>query len=341
MKKRTLVYLTVLITLLLGVYFLFFYNAKTKEEQEKDFAVQDIEILTRIDLKDRNSNTVILTKENEKWTLNGKYDVTSSMLSELLKTINTMEVVSVVPNVAKDNILKEMIGRSTKVSLYKNGNKKPFKIYHVGGANYNQDGTYVLMEIEGKAASTPYIAKVPGRRGFFTYKFTPVENEWRSLAFINLLPQEIKNISVKYVEADKQAASFSINRNKEEYTLTVNGKNYANEQVNQNVAQALFGSFKNLHYESFQENNDQKAYIIEHFPFATINIESVEGKTSTLQTFYMPLADGDRLATIDGVSNRYNIERLFALNTETNLFTTIQIYVFKDILIKGNTLVKQ
>ncbi|MEZ4930384.1 MAG: hypothetical protein R2777_10335, partial [Chitinophagales bacterium] len=65
--KKTLSYIIILATLLLAVYFLFFYNNKSVEEQERDFAVQDMESLSQIDLKDRNGNEIILSKKDGKW----------------------------------------------------------------------------------------------------------------------------------------------------------------------------------------------------------------------------------------------------------------------------------
>lgn len=338
--KKTLSYIIILATLLLAVYFLFFYNNKSVEEQERDFAVQDMESLSQIDLKDRNGNEIILSKKDGKWLLNNKYDVRESILNEMLKVVNTMEVVSVVPNAAQDNILKEMISNSIKVSLYKNGSKKPFKEYHVGGATHEQDGTYVFMEINGKAASKAYIAKVPGRRGYFTYRFTPQESEWRSLQYTKLLPQEIKNIKLEYLEPENKEESFNISRDNGNFTLTANGKSYTNEQINQQVASILFGSFSNLSYESFQEDYKDKEEVLKNLGFARLSIGTTTGETKNLILYHMPLKMGDRLITKEGKDNEYNAERLFALNEENNLFASVQIYVFKDILVKRSTLLK-
>lgn len=338
--KKTLVYIAILATLLLAVYFLFFYNSQTTEEEERDFAVTDMESLSRIDMKDRNGNAISLTKEKGKWILNGKYDVRESILSEMLRVVNTIEVVSVAPNVAQDNVLKEMISNSTKVSLYKNGKQKPFKVYHVGGATHEQDGTYVFMELKGKAASKVYITKVPGRRGYFSYRFTPQESEWRSLQYTKLLPQEIKKISLEYLEEVNKNESFEIERNNGIYSLLFRGNNYHNEEINQTAAEALFSSFSNLNYESFQEDYENKNNIISNLGFARLSIETTAGENKSLSLYYMPLTLGDRLITKEGKDNEYNAERLFALNEDNDLFTSVQIYVFKDILIKGSVLQK-
>ncbi|MEZ4928950.1 MAG: hypothetical protein R2777_02920 [Chitinophagales bacterium] len=71
-----------------------------------------------------------------------------------------------------------------------------------------------------------------------------------------------------------------------------------------------------------------------------MSIETTTGETKNLILYHMPLKMGDRLITKEGKDNEYNAERLFALNEENNLFASVQIYVFKDILVKRSTLLK-
>ena len=150
--KKTKIYLLVLGLLIAVASYLFISNDKgLNTNEEKDFKVENIDELSKISLVDRNAYSVVLVKTENEWHLESGENVKPEMMSFLLETLSKMQAEYPVPKAAHDNVMKQMIGNSTKVSLYLNGKDYPYKVFNVGGSNHTQDGTYMLMEKNGIA----------------------------------------------------------------------------------------------------------------------------------------------------------------------------------------------
>jgi len=94
MKKNILLYAIILIALIIGSYFLVFkQKLGTLSEREKNFAVEDVNIVQKIFMADKSGHTILLKKTSEGWTVtdekNDRYPVKKSPMRILLKTIKT------------------------------------------------------------------------------------------------------------------------------------------------------------------------------------------------------------------------------------------------------------
>ena len=338
--KKTLTYLVIL-GLLIGVaLFLFLKNQKPSLEAQRNFTTPEIAELTQINMKDRHGHQVVLTNEANGWIVNGRYPVSGIMLNDLLYALEFMHAEYPVPAVAVNNVLTEMITNSTKVSLYKNGKSKPFKVFSVGGANHAQDGSFMLMEVDGQAAEKPYLIKLPGFKGYITYRFSAILKHWVSPTFTSYLPQEIETVSIQYFHAQKDQ-SFVLSKKNEQFELTNMGEVFAGESLNQNLAEGLFAAFMELSFEEFLDSIPQQDSVITNMQFLELTLNARNGNKHQLSIYFKPLNANDNLP-LDREGNPVFIDpiKLYAYDHQSESFFTIQYYTFGKLFLKAHQLRK-
>src|SRR5271156_950833 len=108
-KNRTSLILT-LILVLVSVYFLFFRSGfSTLSEKDNDFAVQDTASITKIFMADKRSTSVTLTKVKPgEWKVNGRFDVRSDAITNLLTTIKMLAVKNIVDPRGAPTVIKNL-----------------------------------------------------------------------------------------------------------------------------------------------------------------------------------------------------------------------------------------
>ncbi|MCB0510693.1 MAG: hypothetical protein H6579_01850 [Chitinophagales bacterium] len=337
--KKSGIYIVVLLALLALATFLFLRERKKYDPAlERAFQVLDMAALSKIELDDRKGNAMYLEKVKGTWLLNGEENVRPAILAQLLDALANMYAEIPVPEVAQDNVLKQMLNISTKVSLYQNDEKKAYKVFYVGGGTPDNIGTYMLMEINGVAASRPYIIRLPGFRGYLTYRFAPAPEAWRSIALCNYLPEEIKRISIKYHQEDA-LQSFDLSRNNGSMELNNMGEIYKESELNKELATGLFSSFMNLHFEKNIDSLAQKDSIMQANAYLQLQVETSTGETKTLDVFYMPLGFGSTSSADTSVVFKYDMDRLYAFDQERQKLISIQYAGFASIFLKANQLI--
>ena len=104
------------------------------------------------------------------WTINGKYVARQPAINTILETLRKMQADYPISDKAYDNVIKEMISESVKVELYDaSGNN--IKTFHVGGTKPNTFGTYMVLENNGKMASSIYPVGIPNFNGYLNGRF--------------------------------------------------------------------------------------------------------------------------------------------------------------------------
>ncbi|MCD8528754.1 MAG: DUF4340 domain-containing protein [Chitinophagales bacterium] len=336
-KNNALYYFTSCIGRACG--FFIFQKPKPTEEQQKDFACKNIDELSKIELKDRNGHEIILSKAENTWLLNNKEKVNAETLKTMLNAIENIYAESPAPNTAVDIVLKSMIGKSTKVSLYKNNSKKPYKVYYVGGPTKDNLGTFMIMEIKGKMAERPYVVKMAGHKGYLTYHYPTTIDDWRSLEFVSYLPNEIKSVAVSF--AENPEFSYKLSKENDSFKVETGGKTYMGKQVNEGAAQSIFSSFGHLHFEKYEDKAEKQDSIKTNLHFADFSLEDIYGKTHKLGIYYMPLGNLANIS-MDSQGNpvKYDVDRLYAFNEETQLMMSVQYYTFGKYFLSGSSLIR-
>ena len=340
--KKTFIYIIILLGLGMVAVGAYLQKKHTNSpEKEKAFAVENIGELAKINLKDKRGRDLTLIKKGEIWLIDGKERVRPGILNNLLEAIEKVQVDSPTPKVALNNVLTEMVDRAIEVNLYKKDKEKPFKTYYVGNGNHNQDGTYMLMKINGTAASIPYLVKLPGFKGVLTYRFIPDVEAWRSLEYCNLMANEIKSISVQY-KNENANESFILEKNDDNFTLKTQDQVLQNDAINEVQAVNLYNSFKNLSIEKYINNYTKQDSVMQNLGILDLEIKNIYGDTRKLSVYYMPAEnDNERLMrNEDGSYTQFNADRLFAYNHNTNAFISIQFNTFGKIFMTASQLKK-
>ena len=334
--KKTVSYLTILILLIAMCAWLFLRNGKPSEAEGKAFNTPDIEALSAIELKDRQGNLSSLSKEGQEWLLEDRFQVSKITLNDLLYAIEHMEVAYAVPSVAIDNVLRQMVANSTKVSLFRDGEEEPYKVFVVGGPNHEQDGTYMIMELDGKAANRPYLVKLPGFKGYITYRFTAMRSHWIGKQFTHLLADEIKQVSLEYFQEDS-LQSFDIIKSGNDYTL-LNGVNQkSSENLNLDLLNEYFSGFRNLSFERFLGSIPNQDSIVNHLHFADLSIALNSGDTKKISIYFKPFPKQENLPLDDGEGvDIIDQDKLYAFDHSNQSFYTIQYYTFGKLFAKAD-----
>jgi hypothetical protein len=221
--------LIVLLIVLIGVATVIYFNNKTEtisdiEGAKSNYAIEDTASISKVFIADAQGGTVTLTKEKNTWMVDGKYVARPDNIRLLMKTFGRIAVKSPVPRSAYNTTIKSIATGATKVEIYQ-GETKPSKIYYVGGATLDHQGTYMLLETEGVKSTVPFIMHIPGFYGYLTTRFFTEPAQWRDAVVFKYASSQISSIAVNYYETPKQ--SFKIEKKDEGFVL----KDYITNEV--------------------------------------------------------------------------------------------------------------
>jgi len=296
------------------IYLLFDYNKKTKLKNEKEFAIKNTEDINKIFLSDRKGYNIILSKTNNNWIINDKYDVRDDAIKTLLSTIKQIEIQRPVSNTSFNNVIKQLATTGVKVEIYYN-NK--VKVYTVGSSTPDHLGTYMLMD----DAENPYIVHIPGFNGFLSprYGIQGYElniNNWRDNSIFKINSEEIQEISL--LNYNEQEKSFLIQ--KEPLRLINNDSISIKYNINKTVE--YFNNFSNIEcekYKGFEIDISSEKLLFK------LNIKH-QGKTDLLEAYSFSKTNKN------SNNSKPNVERMYA-KLNNGEYMLIQNYVFNKVFI--------
>ena len=288
-----------------------------------DFSYKDTAKLTRVELSDRDGNSVTLVKRNNQWMVNDEYPAFQPNIDILLgTTLSKIMIKGPVPKTARDNVIRSMISRSIHVKLYEENDL--VKSYYVGGSNPAQTATY--LHIEG--AETPYLGYIPGFTGILYPKFSTKTNEWYNRIVFDYDASDIESISIKNNETPNE--SFLLSRVGESYTIEPPLSNFS-----QAAARSYFSLFKFKNFEGFAEYIPQsvKDSIKSRPPYLEIEVFTKNGNKKMKVYRKGQFIPGRTLVDKNGDEIVKDVHRYFATFDDFKYLVTIQDYTFGKILI--------
>ncbi len=322
MKKN----LISLIILLILVAVAFYVNQErgsgTIKPDLHDFAVEDTATITRIFLADRTGTSVLLERQNNRWTVNKGRKARKDAVDVLLKTIRLVEMKAPVSNTAHNNIVKLLAGKSTKVELY-SGDRK-LKTYYVGDATQDNTGTYMLME----GSETPFICHIPGFYGYLTGRYFTRPSEWRDTEiFGHRLPQ-IAEVKVEYHQ--DPARSFRITHSKDRVVqlFRLFPQEESVDRMDTIFVKRYLTNYRNIRFEGIQPYDSARIDSIVRSPeYFTISVTDPQGETRSV-TAYRITADPGSI-DVDGAPMQWDPDRMHAtLNGDESEVMLIQYFSF-------------
>lgn len=343
MKKFLPYFLVVLMLATVAGWLFYKQLPSTIAKEESEFAVKDAGTITSIKLTDTDKNSMTLTLENGVWMVDGKFIAREDLVKELMDVITRVTSLAPVPNKAHANVIKEMLGRNTRVEIYC-GSDKPKMVYYVGGPTVDSRGTYMLREVDGKVAARPHITYIPGYNGYLTPRYAPDAANWRSRVLFDEAQDSVDELSVEYLlEPEKSfvikridADSFNVHPLDEKYRI--------NENTQLRYIQQYLSFYRGVHVESFENENPEKDSVLSKSPFCIINISAKNGADKKVELYYMPVNKRSKKQFDDkGNPMLYDIDHYYAILNNGKDFAMVQYYTlgkllrsYKDFYFKPN-----
>lgn len=310
MKKSTLIGGALFIILAgYAIYLATKDSSVSKLKPNSNFAIENIDKVDKIVIRDVDQSVATLTKEGDEWYVNNKYQARPESIEIVLNTAKNIKVQS---NVAKSSV-KAVIGQlasnSKKVDFYVDGDL--VKTYYVGNPTQDHYGTFMLLETpnEGKS-SIPYIMHIPGFNGFLSTRFHAIERDWRYTGVFTIDPKQITSVKVGYPSNPEKG--FEINQTAGFFNLVdASGNNL--EKANKALIQDYLIGYKKVHLNRFLLLSKEQIDSVKNLtPDITINLTSTIGKQTKVDFYKMKAADGD-IDPVTGKQRTYNNNHIAAI----------------------------
>lgn len=328
MKKLLLLFLL----LALAALFYFFKPSSTgtMNENDSDFAVNDTSKIDKIFIADKGDNEVVLTRDNNKWLVNGKYKCRPESIELLLTTIKRLKANNPVPNAAYNNIVRGLAGNSKKVEIYSNGKSDPIKTYYIGPTTPKQNGNYMLLE----GSKQPYAVGIPGFIGYVSGRYILDENDWRDRTVFAYRPEDVKSVTVQFPQEPQKSFHLAVD-NQTNFGLFKLNNQAEQKPIILDKAKALnyLQGFRFLANEAILENYTRKDSLLNSPKAMVLSVEDNKGEKKSIDIYYMPTnRRSKKQFNEDGSRVKYDVDRFYAVMNEGKDFIIIQHYVFGKVL---------
>ena len=261
-----------------------------------DFTVRDTASITRLFFADKSGNQVLLSRTEDGWKVNEKYDAQPVMINNMLQTLDKMRIKMPVSLSSHDNVITRMAGTNTKVEIYQIiprinlfnkiklfPHEKLTKVFYIGDITQDNNGTYVLKEGAEKA----YVIHIHGFRGFISSRFSANQEDWRDH---KIFSENIKNIaSVKLEFNNEPEKSFVINE-ESPYTYKMKRLNdESNVDIDTIKVLNLLTSFGDVRFEAFLSDitQERRDSIINSPYQERLTLTTKDGKQEIVRTYTM------------------------------------------------------
>lgn len=321
---RKYIGLVLLIAVALGAYYFFFGVKKTPKINEKNFAIENTDNITRISLEDRNRDKVVLTKKEGIWYVNDKYKAFVPNVELFLnETISKIRVKGPVPKTAQETTIRKMVGKAVHVRIYEG--EEMVRDYYVGQATPEQDASY--LHING--SKVPYLAHIMGYNSILYPKFSVVENDWIDRTVFDCSVEEIASISMSYLNNEEE--SFTLTRKDSTYTIYP-----ADGPINQIAAKSYFAMFSDKSFEGYANYLPErvKDSLKQTTPYIKLTLNKTNGESIVLNLHQKKSGNGNTIYDKFGKPLVEDTERYFATFTNFPFLVTVQDYVFGKLLVK-------
>jgi len=287
-NKNRYLYIILLILLAITSYYIVNNSNTTIKDAYSNFAFADTASITKIFIVDKTGEQVLLERKKNYWEVNKKYRTRKDAIEMLLKTIKDVEVKAPVSKAAMETQIKHLAAKSVKVEIYAGGNK-PAKVYYVGGATDDNQGTYMLLENSTK----PYIVHVPGFFGYLSTRYFTEEELWRQSWIFKSNYEDIASVRLDYPK-DETKGFTAVNLGNNKFELY---RNFDNQKINifdSTQVKLFIGNFMSIGYEAPIVNmKPEKRDSLEHVkPEKIYTVKLKNNKEQTLRLYLVKAEEG-------------------------------------------------
>lgn len=338
---KTKIYLLILLALIIvSVYTL--APKSSSEEKFKAFKVEDFDAVNQIILTSRKGQKLVLKKVDNAWIVNDKYPVRQHLFDGMKEALTQMEIISPVANVAHESALNEMIENAIEVEIYKKG--KLEKTILIGGPNFENNASRMLLEINGKTSERIYNVSIPKCRCFLTTRFLPDEREWRSKKLFSLTPQQVALAEIKYFGRANFPA-FELKQENHKVSVKLNDKTYTEQDLNTTYISNYLLQFDKQHLMAYTTEEmlsiGARDSLLAEKKYADFTLTDTDGKKYNYTITDMPLNRASKRQYDEkGYQMTYDIDYFYLYNKESKEWGLIANDRFGRLLINPELFLK-
>ncbi len=330
MKNRKIVYVILVILAITTTYFITTNSHATIKKELRDFAIEDTASIDKIFLVDKENNSILLERTPSNWKLNNTYFARQDLVNVLLKTMLRIRVKEPVAISARENIIKSLAVKSTKVEIYQQG--KLSKVFYVGGPTQDSYGTYMILE----NSASPFIMEIPGFRGYLSPRFSTYLIEWKAQIAFAIPLKEISEVTVQ--NHQKKDASFKIVHNDNNFEMYSWPENKSIEQFDTMKVKRFLMEFRNKNFNKYIEDvpTEWQDSIKASVPMYTINAITKKGNVTQAKAYSKP-----GWGNMDFLGNPMDTDQdNFFLLINNNDFVYAQYYTFDPLFVDIKSFIK-
>ncbi|MDR1169534.1 MAG: hypothetical protein LBK97_01705 [Prevotellaceae bacterium] len=243
-----------------------------------NFAVQDIENISRIELSDRNDRIVLSKTGDGEW-LASSFKANMQNVSNLMTILSGIEVRYPLPKMYDSAYpCKKIIDEGILVKAFKG--KKTVKSYYL--LTTGEDNVEAIGLTDEK--QKPYVLELPGRDIEFGDYIVMEPSFWENNILFSLNAGQIKYLKIENMETP--CSSFSIKVADSIFLYDMQGKNIL---FNRFKMEAYLSYFNSISFDSnLNIPDDEKQQIRSTAPLYVMTVES---DTDSLTCYINPIAD--------------------------------------------------
>lgn len=325
--KKTYIYLAILAVLLVLLYFTVLKDQLgSYSKKDTAFAVRDTTEIYTIILSSLKGDTVAITKDENNWLINGKYEARPDAVSNLLRTMSQLEMKMPVAKSMHNNVIKDISGRRTKVEVYNKEGKK-IKGYYIGDNSDELNGNFMLME----GSKHAFVVNIPGFEGFAGTVFFTDETDWRSREVFAYALDEIKEMDLIY--PGKPDSSFTIKRNadkKFEFISPTKDPKAANPEI----VQHYLKQFKLLNVENFILEPYKKDSLLALVPVCELKVTDIHDQSRSIKIYYRPVNYRSKMQfTYENKPVEFDLDKFYGIYNNDRDLVIVQNFVFGKLFV--------
>ncbi|MCB0695916.1 MAG: DUF4340 domain-containing protein [Chitinophagaceae bacterium] len=332
--RKTIIYIAILGILGFGVWYFLFKDNNIFGEKEAGFTIVDTSDVYKIFLADQSGHTISLRRGNNGWLVNDTYKASKRMTDNLLSTFHEQFAAYPVPENAHNHVIKSLAGSAVKAQVF-NKNGKMISTFYVGGQATNNTGTYMLME----GARRPYVVQLPAYTGYLTPRYSVNLKEWRDRTAINIAPESLRSVEIKYLTESEYLNSFSMTRSTDgTFTVQLHPELSIRGEQNKKRMSAYSGFFQQVGFEGFLAGvTGLDSIIASATKRCEISVEDMNGQDTKIDVYWMPVNKRSKnLATSSpGTPDEYDADRFYGVINDYKDTVILQSQTFDKILRKG------
>jgi hypothetical protein len=302
-----------ILVILLGNVFLVCCN-----NSDNNFAVRNMENITRIELSDGNNHVILTKTEKEQWLVSS-FKANMQKISNLKKILSDIEVRYPLPKMY-DSMYSDRIISNEGILIKAFEGKKSVKSYYLLATGDENAEVIGLMEGKQKA----YVLELPDLNIDFSDYIVTESSFWENNILFSYNSSQIKYIKIENNEEPN--ASFSIKITDTISLFDVTGKNTPFDKFK---IDAYLSYFNNISFDSnLNITDEEKQKITSTCPMYVMTIESDAG---VLTCYISSISDNN----FDDYGNPivYNRDFFYLRAPEKNLFAKASWLEF-DILLE-------